>query len=170
MDLCIITLFNTTADEMGHRLRCVLPLPWRWSLFVQLAGGLPCQQVAPQASSRICRGNSSSRLSTSLLRFALPIQIQLAHAHRACSALMHNRRPLPKGLGPHGQQSHWLVAPLPCGFTLHTHTHTRRGVVGDGVERTRASNATLPCLVRGMPGRPGPGFRLRCVQSVSVTW
>lgn len=29
MDLCIITLFNATADEMtGHRLRCVLPLPW----------------------------------------------------------------------------------------------------------------------------------------------
>jgi hypothetical protein len=54
--------------------------------------------------------------------FALPIQIQLAHTHRACSASMRNRCPLPclkGGLSTQSRtESRWLVAPLPCGFAL----------------------------------------------------
>jgi hypothetical protein len=65
----------------------------------------------------------------------------------------------------------WLLHCL-VGFALHgPHTGTQVSWWVWGFSEGQ-SPATQHCTAWnwGMPGRPGPGFRLRCVQSVSVTW
>jgi hypothetical protein len=71
-----------------------------WSLFVQLAGGLTpaptsndSQQGVHFTSGTVIAPFRLSATAQQSQRFALPIQIQLVHTHRVCSALMLNRCP-----------------------------------------------------------------------------
>ena len=167
--------FNTTADEMvQHWLGSVTLTPFArldWSLFVPLAGG--SQPAHKNESPQTCTAYLVLAIAPQTVnqhaRFALPIQIQLAHTQGACSASIRNRCPWPaQGFccGCHGPISHtesrWLVAPLALRLRSHFDNSAWRG----------QCPAPKDCLAwhGGMPGRPGPGFRLRCVQSVSVTW
>lgn len=118
----------STQPLAGWGVLWPLTLGRLWSLFVQQAGGLqPAHRYAPQAyTAHLVLAIAPQTLRTLTLRcdsavsFALPIQIQLAHTHGACSALMLNRCPLPaQGRRGLTNESRWLVAPLPlCGFTL----------------------------------------------------
>jgi hypothetical protein len=155
-------------------------LLWRWSLFVPLAGGSPRQQVAPQATlvsgavmapwrrhsastshctpsvgSLLCQFRSSWHTPTghALPRCATDVP---CHASREGSPHSHERNLA-------GWSLHCLAASL-----FNGHTWSGGLCIPLRVEGLQHNTALLGRW--GMPGRPGLGFRLRCVQSVSVTW
>ena len=100
----------------------------------------------PTSSSRICRGNSSLD-STSLLHSALPIQIQLAHTQGGMLCLDAQQTSLAiEGFGAAltDNLTGWLLHCLAASLFTHRTWWWMR------VERTRASNTTLSCLVWGM--------------------
>ena len=140
------SVHNTTADEMGQHRVFALLTPWLWSLFVQLAGGSPRPTGCPTSSSRICRGDSSSDSTITLLGMLCQFRSSWRTPRRACSALMLNRCPLPKG----SHTGHTETISLVGRSTALRHrsapiAHPR--VWGDGVERTRASsfNTAFAC-------------------------
>ena len=168
LDLCMIALFNTTADEMGLQV-CIVALAFGFGLCLShwqearhanrstpqaplASAGAIAPQVSTLHTASLCSANSDPAGARPQGMLCLDAQ-QMSPAFEGWGCTDDNLT---------GWSVHCLVASL---FTHHT-----PGRCGRMGLRGQEPPTTLPCLVWGMPGRPGPGFRLRCVQSVSFTW
>jgi hypothetical protein len=167
------SVHNTTADEMDQYRVCpaLLLAPWLWSLFVQLAGGSPCPTGCPTSSSRICRGDSSLDSTMIPLCSVCSANSDPAGAHPQGMLCLDAQQMSLATEGSHGPHRDNLAGwSLQCLAASLFTDRTPEGVWEMGLRGQEPPTQHCIRLVWGMPGRPGPGFRLRCVQSVSVTW
>ena len=178
--------FDATSDE---RTLCALgvglTLASGFGLCLsnwQEARNLP-NRYSPQACTHIGCGNSSldsrhiiHQQHTDLLCLLCQFRSSWCTPTGVCSASIHNRwLPCLREGGPQQgtrQESRWLIAPLPCDRLRSAASLSPEGV--DCLHpMSPPTTTTLPsCLpfIGACQVRPGLGFRLRCVQSVSVTW